>query len=247
MDDVFSSVSLGEDDDHLKVISNKSFKFKKDEMYRVSIASWPMGDDGFLNVSGNPKILNAPTSWVDGKGYVVHVNDQYTKLIGEAPSNRCAVVLFLTPITPDGQVDTLLLQNGRWEIVPWAFSEHKYNDLKIKHKNHGLANKDLQIKCKNESYQNLIYDTYNNNMLAGLIKKARELKEEGSTDDLLKHVERAMDTIRKTQEKLPKLIGKIIDLDELREHMGGGVPSSVGDVVPSDEGEAVLDAVLDNL
>lgn len=247
MSSPFQTVTFGKNDDDLKVVSNKSFKFKKGVKTRVALAAWSFDDDGYLNLEGTPEIISAPVSWVDTedvKGYVVHhPKDVVTSIVGEEPRWRCATVLVIFPTLPDGDLDMDLLRLGRWEVVPWAFSNRKYDELKSKHKRYHLGKVDLQIECTNEGFQNLKYETYENNILRMLIDKARADKANTETpnNEMTKKVDAMMAEIRRTQGVLQGLIGKVVDVDDLRKAFGQASSSATSSLSSAVSAEATQD------
>lgn len=234
--DPFQTVGFGENDESIKTNKLRSLKFTKNEVRRLSIASWPEKEDGTFDMDVTPKMLSAKVHWIDGAGYVVNQGPEYTKLAGEEPKDRVGIVVVSWPVHEDGSLDKDLLALKRWTVEPWILSASKYLDLKRMHVKKHLGMHDLQVTCDNPQYQNLKMSDYDNCLLRSIMEKKPD------------HFEEIKMKVDKHQANLKKLIGRVLSIDKLREKMGEDAAVSSSDPITASSADSEeFDSMLDDI
>lgn len=238
MDD-FLEISFGKGDDEI-LVGNSKLELSKDEEILVSIARWNEieKEDGSIvfDFKSGPKFLAANVNYIKGVGAVINKGPEYTKLVGE-PTRKVATIVIKWPTDADGKPDLDRIKMGKYDIIPWIFSEAKYKDLYSKNRKKPFHKHDIYITCKDKQYQKYDYDMQDECIL-------RQLQETGGKvfNELVKK-------IKIVDEKLKPMIGKPMSINDLREKLaensGSGSASSGADVV-SKASKEVFDSSIDD-
>lgn len=243
--DPFREFEVGEDDDDLARDDKEKFNPQKDETYRVSMAWWQQvkvdGRQQFKMDGAKPRMLQTKILYGGkGIGYAIYKGPEYARLLGKDPEDRIATVVVSWPVFRKGgnagKTDPDLFKAGRYEVLPWIFSKHKYQQVLRAHNTKPLGRGDLRITCTNAQYQHLEMGSYEDSYLRKIMESKPELFEEIRL------------RVTEVAGKLKKHLGTDYTLEDLREKMGveGGQPE-MGEVATSGEDfDDLIDGLTDS-
>jgi hypothetical protein len=233
-EELFQEFGLGDEEKEgaLSKDDRETFNPQKDESYRISLAWWPTlvtpaGSPVKYDMdAARPRVLRTQTLYGgQGIGYALYKGPEYARLMNKEPEDRIATVVVSWPIfrkgPKAGKTDPELFRAGRYEVLPWVFSKHKYQQISRAHNTKPLGMGDLRVTCTNAQFKHLEMSSYDENYLRKIME---------SKPDVFADIRERIETVSKS---LKKLLGKDYTLDELREKLGvsgGGGGGSSEDV-----------------
>jgi len=242
MSDSFGYVDLtfGENDEQLGA-AIKRFKAKGGENYRMSLAWWEIDASGALIMEGTPKFKAAMRHYFPGIGYVLHKGPEFTKLSGDEPRVAIATVVILWPTDRDGQLDEAKFKAHQGEVMIWAISREKYNQLKrIAANGFPFSEFDLSVSCTDTQYQKMSFTP----IAGGLLKKIME-----STNPKIKEwAAKIIGLLKEAGDKVASELAKDLTLQQLRERLqgGDGGPVSATGAVATEDVDNMIDDILES-
>jgi hypothetical protein len=230
----------------------KKFKGEKGKTYRIGFAWWPGMDSDDFDISNlvpaegtdeaalTPKFIGAPRGYHKEAGYFINKGPEYTALVGEQPRMMVATLVVSWPLGRNGQPDKESLFSGMPDVMPWIFSQQKYEKLKKMHASgYWMHDHDVQIDCEDTQYQKFNFLPAKQNIFKEMLK---------SNNDKGKEIAQfIIDRVRQMAPNLPREIGADMTLDQLKEKLGVGGGGPVGNVVSSDaDVDGLLGSMLDD-
>lgn len=209
MDGVFG---IGEGDEKIEARGNHTkFKGKEGESYRLSIAWWPMREDGLLNLDAKtPFFLGEKRLFLAGVGYFFDKGPEYIRLAGGKESRPSVITVVIKwPANKRGVLDKARFAAGDYEVMPWIFAPRRYNEIKDLHEEWGLGHHDLKATCTDTQYQKMSLITTKESCLRTLLEapkrqeQAKQISEEVA--ELAKNIRRELGqdlTIEQIKERL---------------------------------------------
>jgi len=239
MSNGYIELTFGENDDQIG--SNMSrFKAKGGESYRVSLAWWPIKEDGSLEMEGaTPKFIAAMRNYIPGVGYVMNKGPEYTKLAGKEPKPNVTTVVVVWPTTKAGDLDKERFNKGEGiDVSIWTISKEKYQSIKkIAGNGFPYSKFDLSIDCSDTQYQKMSFTPCQENLLKKILgsSKAKKLG-----DRLLEQIKAAIDAA-------PNELAKELTIDQIRERLAGqeNSPVSGAGAVATEDVDAMIDGILE--
>lgn len=217
------------------------FKAKKGESYRMSFCWWPI-ENGTLNMSAKkPRFLGGKRAFVPNHGYILSKGPEYNALL---PDAKLAIGTFiiLWPLNKNGDVDTVRVNAGDYEILAWIFAENRYKVLETQWREWGPGQHDMTALCEDEQFQKMTFSPCKNSILRQLV--------ESVTDHHKAIVQNIVDRVQHLASKLPNEVGRDMPIDELRIKMGkasASGPSAAGTGVSSQVNDLMTDDQLDGI
>jgi hypothetical protein len=235
MSDYLFDLSFGKNDEELRQKSTR-FKMKKDEIARVSLAWWPTSENGNPDLDAeNPHFKAARRLYHEKVGYFFDKGPEYQKLSGNGEPGRInlATIIIVWPLDDEGNIDKQKFIAGKFQILYWIFSKNKYEEMARRHRKRSLGKHDLEILCKEEQFQQMGFDTYEDSMLRRIFESDKE--------GMKKFQDRITSTVARLAANIESELGKDLDLDELRSRISGEEVSAVN------ESKAVSEEDVDDM
>jgi hypothetical protein len=239
MSNQFQSFGFGQNDAGIGSRAEK-FKGEKGKTYRIGFAWWEgMEGDGDFTVaqltapesdegSLTPKFVGGPRNYIQGVGYIINKGPEYTALAGQAPKMMVATIVVSWPLGKGGQPTKESLFSGMPDVMPWIFSQDKYEKLKKMHlSGYPMHDWDVQIDCEDTQYQKFNFLPAKQNIFKEMLKSTNPQGQE-----LAKHI---IDRVRALAPNLEREIGQNLTIDQLKEKMGVETAGPVGNVVAGDQ------------
>jgi len=241
----FQEFGFGQNDNGIGTRAKK-FKGEKGKTYRIGFAWWAgmekddFGPSAFEVEEGKeenltPKFIGAPRNYHKDAGYVINKGPEFTQLLGENPRTMVATLIVKWPLNSKGQLDKEALLESMPEVMPWIFSQDKYEKLKKMHASgYWMHDHDVQIDCEDTQFQKFNFLPAKQNIFKEMLKSAKG-------QEVAKFV---IDRVRQMAPNLGREIGQDLTLAQLKEKLGMDSGGPVGNVVATD-GE--MDNMLSNM
>lgn len=246
----FQSFGFGQNDTGIGSRAEK-FKGEKGKTYRIGFAWWegmdgedfsvesltpPDGDDAKLT----PKFIGGPRHYIQGVGYVLNKGPEFTQLIGSTPKMMIATIIVSWPLGKGGQPTKESLFGGMPDVMPWIFSQDKYEKLKKMHlSGYPMHDWDVQIDCEDTQFQKFNFLPAKQNIFKEMLKSQNEQGQE-----IARHI---VERVRALAANLEREIGQNLTLEQLKEKMGVESSGPVGNVVAGDQDvDNLLGSMLDD-
>ena len=247
----FQSFGFGQNDSGIGSRAEK-FKAEKGKTYRIGFAWWEgmEGDDDFTvdkmtpaneeDTTLTPKFIGAPRHYVQGAGYIINKGPEYTQLIGAAPKMMVATIVVSWALGKNGQPSKDSLFSSMPDVMPWIFSQDKYEKLKKQHlMGYPMHDWDVQIDCEDATYQKFNFLPAKQNIFKEMLKSTNEQGQE-----VAKHI---VERVRALAPNLEREIGQNLTIEQLKEKMGVESSGPVGNVVAGDaDVDNLLGSMLDD-
>lgn len=247
-EDVFDEVGFGQNDEGIgdKV---ESYKGKKKEVHRISLAwweGWDSDDFGETNLDGEtPKMIACKRVYVEGAGYVVVTSPEIAKIAGSEPRKTLGTIVIKWPTNADGSINKDAFSKGKVMVLPWVFSGDKYKNLKTIHEVAGwhLGKHDVLVSMtsnKDEKYQDLTFNNCGDSLFRALLKNP---KAKGLVEKIKTRIHEV------ATEELKQAMGRVMTPEQLREKMGSGdgVAGASGDDGAGIASGEQIEGLLDNM
>lgn len=237
MSDEVLEFTMGDGDNDVGSKREK-LKFEQGKSYRISVANWPAKDDGSFDWSKAPRFIRGYQAYADGVGYLLTDKEGTGfQFLGVTPKEKIATVAILWPTNSQGDVDTTRIKdNAECKVLPWIFSPDKYASLASMHKELGLNEFDIKVKCVDTKFQKLEFTPTKGNMLRMIAEK---------DTSRFKYLQNA---IHNVASNLPSDIGRKTTPDEVRARLakngGGSAPTGGRASVSSEEVDNLVDSLL---
>ena len=251
MTNSFQSFGFGQNDTG---IGSRAVKFKGDKgkTYRLGFAWWEGFDaedfgvahmtpkEGQSDDDLTPKFIGGPRNYIKDVGYVINKGPEYTQLAGETPRMMVATIVVSWPLGKNGQPSKESLFGGMPEVMPWIFSQDKYEKLKKMHlSGYPMHDWDVQADCEDSTYQKFAFLPAKQNIFKEMLKAQNDQGKE-----IALHI---MERVRAIAANLGHEIGMDLTIEQLREKMGVSGEGPVGNVVAGDqEVDNILGTMLDD-
>jgi hypothetical protein len=242
MSDHIFDLSFGHNDEELQQKTTR-LKLKKDEIKRISLAWWPTKEDGNPDFdAAAPNFRAARRLFHEKVGYFFDKGPEYQKLSKDSQPGRInlATIVISWPLDDNGDIDKAKLVAGKFEMLYWVFSKKKYEEMARRHRKRSLGNHDLELVCKEEQYQNIDFDTFDDSML----RKIFESDKEG----MIKFKEKIKTQLARMEANITNELGKDLSLAEIRAKLLGEEETSVSSAsttVSTENIDEVLNDFLD--
>lgn len=228
---------LGMDDEEASNLSeNTRFKAKEGEVYRASLAMFPISEDGDPDLDKAPRWKKAFRHFVENVGYVLSQGPEWDSLAMRNGSKgrqmRLATIMILWPTDKHGGLQKSAMKTD-WSIKTLVISKEKFTALLDIHKEWGLGSADIKISCTDTTYQKMTFSPCREHVLRGLLGNP---KASGLKTKLLAAVQEAIDN------NLQKDIGQILTLEAFKERLGVGSGTPVAPASAEN-----IDDMMDNL
>lgn len=249
MSNGFQSFGFGQNDAGIGSRAKK-FKGEKGMTYRLGFAWWEGMDsddfgaasitpaEGAEETSITPKFIGAPRNFHKEAGYFINKGPEYTALVGENPRMMIATIVVSWKLGRNGQVDKETLLDGMPEVMPWIFSQDKYEKLKKMHASgYPMHDYDVQIDCEDTQFQKFNFLPAKQSIFKEMLK---------SNNDKGKEVAQfIVDRVRSLGASLGREIGQDLTLEQLKEKLGVSAGGPVGNVVAGDDDvDGILGSML---
>lgn len=215
----FMTFGIGQGDEN---VSSKSEKYKGEtgRTDRISFAWWPGIDQGRPDMDAKtPQFIGAPRNYIEGVGYFINKGPEYTRIAGgNAPRMAIATVIIKWPTDRKGTLDLQRLKDGEFQVMPWIFSEDKYNAFNPIHTEFPFGKHDLTVSCTDTKYQKMTFSPCKENMLRKLY--------EANPDSPV--VQKILTQVQAVLSNIQGEIGRDLTLDQIREKMAGGSGAATG-------------------
>jgi len=253
----FQQFGFGQNDTGIGSRAEK-FKGEKGKSYRIGFAWWkgidkddfgvesltpqPKGDSEEeqedAKVLLTPNFIGGPRNYIQGVGYVINKGPEYTALAGQPPKMMIATIIVSWPLGKNGQPTKESLFSGMPDVMPWIFSQDKYEKLKKMHMSgYPMHSFDVQIDCEDTQYQKFNFLPAQQSIFKEMLKSSNDQGRE-----IAKHI---IERVRALAPNLEREIGQNLTIDQLREKMGVETSGPVGNVVAGDqEVDGLLDSML---
>ena len=250
----FQSFGFGQNDTGIGSRAEK-FKGEKGKSYRIGFVWWdgiegggefgvsaltPKDDSDEAKFALTPKFIGGPRNYIQGVGYVINKGPEYTSLAGQPPKMMIATIIVSWALGKNGQPSKESLLNEMPDVMPWIFSQDKYEKLKKMHMSgYPMHSVDVQIDCEDTQYQKF-------NFLPAQQCIFKEMLKAGSSQgrEVAAHI---IENVRALAPTLEREIGQNLTIDQLREKMGVETSGPVGNVVAGDqEVDQLLGSMLDD-
>jgi hypothetical protein len=250
----FQSFGFGQDDAGIGSRAEK-FKGEKGKSYRIGFAWWegmegdgnftlesltPKSDGDEDKIALTPKFIGGPRNYIQGVGYVINKGPEYTALAGQPPKMMIATIVVSWALGKNGQPSKESLFSGMPDVMPWIFSQDKYEKLKKMHMSgYPMHSYDVQIDCEDTQYQKFNFLPAQQSIFKEMLKSGNEQGQE-----VARHI---IERVRALAPNLEREIGQNLTIDQLKEKMGVETSGPVGNVVAGDqEVDGLLDSMLND-
>jgi len=249
----FQSFGFGQNDTGIGSRAEK-FKGEKGKSYRIGFAWWEgMEGDGDFTAEGltpkseseednlalTPKFVGGPRNYIQGVGYIVNKGPEYTALAGQPPKMMIATIIVSWALNKQGQPDKDSMLSEMPDVMPWIFSQDKYEKLKKMHMSgYPMHNGDVQIDCEDTQYQKFNFLPAQQCIFKEMLKSKNTQGQE-----IARHI---IERVRALAPNLEREIGQNLTIDQLRDKMGVETSGPVGNVVAGDQQvDDLLGSMLD--
>jgi len=251
MTNAFQSFGFGHNDSGIGSRAKK-FKGEKNKTYRLGFVWWNgiEKDDFGVNTMSvpegedesqlTPQFIGAPRNYHKDLGYIINKGPEYTALLGENPRTVIATIIVSWPLGSKGVPDKDSLFTQMPEVMPWIFSQDKYEKLKKMHSSgYPMHDWDVQADCEDAQFQKFNFLPAKQSIFKEMLKsnndKGREI------------AQFVIDRVRTLAPNLGREIGQDLTLDQIREKLGIGGGGPVGNVVSGDQDvDGILGSMLDD-
>lgn len=213
MSESFEVFSL---DEEISFNESSRFKARDGETYRVSLAWYPMGDNGILKMSKKaPQFMKANRHYVEGSGYIISNGAEWDKLCmaqgSKGPKLCFATVMVVWPTDRSGQIQKENLTSD-WKVQTLILDRNKFKQLRGIHQEWNLSEVDISIYCPEggAQYQKLQFMNKKDNMLSLVLNSE---KAEDAAKKISASVEAASAKVRAD-------IGRDMSLSDLKANFG---------------------------
>lgn len=250
MSNGFQEFGFGQNDAGIGSRSKK-FKGEKGKTYRIGFVWWEGMDADNFGASNlvpkegeedklTPKFIGGPRNYHKDVGYVLNKGPEYTALLGENPRMQIATIIVSWPLGHNGQPDKDSLFSGMPEVMPWIFSQDKYEKLKKMHgSGYWMHDHDVQVDCEDTQFQKFNFLPAKQNIFKEMLKSNNEKGKE-----IAQHI---INQVRRMAPNLGREIGQDLTLEQLKEKLGISSGGPVGNVVSSDSDvDSMLGSMLDD-
>lgn len=227
----FQEFGFGQNDKGVGVKAEK-FKGETGRQYRLSFAWWPeaINDTGFTvsDVKGlsqiegkTPRFIGGKRYYFEGVGYVMDTSPAFAKMAASPSRVAVATIVVQWPTDADGAPDMGRVKAGDYKVIPWIFSEDKYNAIKPIHREFHLGSHDLNASCTDSKFQKMTFSPCGESLLAKLSANDKDMAKKVVADIATK--------VAGIAAKLQNEVGREMTPDQVREKLsggGGGVGSS---------------------
>jgi len=229
----------------------KKFKGEKGKTYRLGFVWWEGMDSDNFDASKlvaeegkedglTPKFIGGPRNYHKDVGYFLNKGPEFTALVGENPRMQIATIIVSWPLGRNGQPDKDSLFSGMPDVMPWIFSQDKYEKLKKMHgSGYWMHDHDVQADCEDTQFQKFNFLPAKQNIFKEMLKSNNEKGKEIA--------QFIIDRVRQMAPNLGREIGQDLTLDQLKEKLGVSSGGPVGNVVSSDSDvDSMLGSMLDD-
>lgn len=252
MTNTFQSFGFGQNDAGIGARAKK-FKGEKGKTYRIGFVWWEgfeKDDFGVGNLtpkdpedesSLTPKFIGAPRNYIKDVGYVINKGPEYTQLAGETPRMMVATLIVAWPLGKNNQpTKESLFGSGMPDVMPWVFSQEKYEKLKKMHQSgYPMHDWDVQADCEDSTYQKFSFLPAKQNIFKEMLKSQNSQGQE-----VANHI---IERVRAMAPNIGREIGMDLTPEQLREKLGMSDGGPVGNVVAGDEEvDNILGTMLDD-
>ena len=238
MTNQFQSFGFGQNDTGIGSRAEK-FKGEKGKTYRIGFAWWegmdgdeeftvdkltvPEGEESKLT----PKFVGGPRHYVQGAGYVLNKGPEFTQLIGSPPKMMIATIIVSWALGKNGQPSKESLFSEMPDVMPWIFSQDKYEKLKKMHTaGYPMHDWDVQIDCEDTQFQKFTFLPAKQNIFKEMLKSTNSQGRE-----VAQHI---IERVRALAPNLEREVGQNLTLEQLKEKMGVETSTPVGNAVAGD-------------
>lgn len=230
--DGFFEFGVGKNDEKVKSRVRK-FKGEKNKRYRISFAWWAKGEDGKPNLDDDtPKFVGVKRLYVDGVGYFIYNGPEFSKLANAQPRTAIGTIVVQWPTNDKGQLDKERLAAGDVFVLPWVFSQDKYEAFSPNHLDFHFGSHDMAIHCTDSQFQKMTFNPLKDGLLRHVLTKGGDL-----ADQLLVDIEEVASNIKRE-------MAQDLSLNDLREKMGAPTSSPAGSAGSVGNVDEVLDDLL---
>jgi len=230
----------------------QKFKGDKGKTYRLSFVWWEGIDSDNFGVSHltpkegqeehelTPRFLGGPRNFIKDVGYVLNKGPEYTQLAGETPRMMVATIIVSWPLGKGSKPTKESLFSGMPEVMPWVFSQDKYEKLKKMHTSgYPMWDYDVQADCEDSTYQKFNFLPAKQNIFKEMLKAQNEQSQEIA--------QFILERVRALAPTLDREIGMDLTIEQLKEKLGMSDGGPVGSVVAGDqEVDNILGSMLDD-
>ena len=215
----------------------KRFKAKEGETYRISFVWWPGLEEGKPNLDAQtPRFVGCKRLYVPNVGYFMDKGPEYVKLAGGTPAKMyVGTIICKWPTDSKGQLDKARFSNGDFEINSWVMSVDKYRSIGARHTEFPLGQHDVTLTCTDTQYQKLDISPCRESLFRKIIEKNPTLASS------------IIDAANAAARDLPRDLAQDLTLDQIREKLGKGGVSPIGNSGPASNSSADFDGMLDDI
>jgi len=246
----FQSFGFGQNDSGIGSRTEK-FKGEKGKTYRIGFVWWDGIDDGEFTVKNltapeddetklTPRFIGGPRHYVQGVGYILNKGPEFTQLIGAPPKMMIATLIVSWALGKNGQPSKESLFTDMPDVMPWIFSQDKYEKLKKMHvSGYPMHDWDVQIDCEDAQYQKFNFLPAKQSIFKEMLKSTNEQGRQ-----VARHI---IERVRALAPNLEREIGQNLTFEQLKEKMGVESSGPVGNVVAGDQDvDNLLGSMLDD-
>jgi len=228
----FVEFGFGDNDESFKRSASR-FKAKEGETYRLSFVWWPTGEKGVPNLDAQTcKFIGAKRVYIQGAGYVLANNAEVVRMSGKQAKPAIATIVAKWPTDKNGSLDKVAFMRGDVEVMPWVFSQDRYEVLKRRHEEFPLGTHDITASCTDTQYQKLDISPCRESLYAKVLSEPK-LKAIGD------HI---ATEIARVAENISNEVARSMTPAQIREALGGESASPVNVAASAD-----VDGLLDDL
>lgn len=244
--DQLDEIGFGDNDEGVGD-KQESYKGKKGEVHRISIALWHGHADEEFGVDNlnqkTARFFKCKRVYLEGVGYVIVTSPEITKIAGKDPREAVGTIVIQWPTNPDGSISKERLAKGNIRVLPWVFSGERYKALRTMHEiaGHHLGKHDILVSMnsnKDEKYQDLTLNACGDSLLRTILGKEKDHKLRKKIVDKIREVYSA---------EMERALGRNMTPAELREKMGdgdgGGGPVDGAGVASGEDVDSMLDGM----
>jgi hypothetical protein len=228
----FVEFGFDENDDSFKRSASR-FKAKEGETYRLSFVWWPKGADDAPNLDAKTcRFIGAKRVYIQGAGYVLANSPEIVRMSGKQAKPAIATIVAKWPTDKKGGLDKQAFVRGEVEVMPWVFSQDRYEVLKRRHEEFPLGAHDVTASCTDTQYQKMDISPCRESLFAKVLS---EPKLKAIADFIMAEVARV-------EENINNEVARSMTPAQVREAVGGESSSPVNVAASAD-----VDDLLDDL
>lgn len=236
-------MDFGFDDGDNKIQGGKfeRFKAKEGETYRVSFIWFPE-ENGKVDLDAkSPRFTGGKRFFIPNVGYILDGGPEFAKIANATSKAAIATVLAIWPTDRKGQLDKNRFASGDVEVMPWVFSQDKYEQLKRRNTEFPFGQYDLTIACTDTQFQKLDLTPCREN----LFRKCLETEKLAPIAAAITAKLHLILGLNEAGEPagLRDIVARNVSIEKVREKLGGAPASSPSNNVNS----AAVDSLLDDL